>query len=171
MPSGSTQIPLTLTSHNNQSLFSDHYLDDILRRNNVWRSAVPQAQQFLTWLRDLYAQEKAQLPLYNESQLEDKWFKPIFARLGHSSWEGQAVIPGWQGKVKKPDFVFFPNETARQTAVSQQNSREYAQNALAVGEVKQWEINLSKKTGTQPTFDNQNPMYQIDTYLTLTGLE
>jgi len=60
---------------------------------------------------------------------------------------------------------------ARQTAVSKQNTAAYAQSALAVGEVKPWEVNLSKKTGTQPTFDDQNPMYQIDTYLSLTGLE
>ena len=43
--------------------------------------------------------------------------------------------------------------------------------ALAVGEVKQWGVNLSKKTGMLPIFDDQNPMFQIDTYLTLTGLE
>jgi hypothetical protein len=114
---------------------------------------------------------KAQLLHYNEDQLEDKWFKPIFARLGHAEWEGQATIPGWQGKIKKPDFFFFPDAVARQTAVSKQNTAAYAQSALAVGEVKQWEVNLSKKTGTQPTFDDQNPMYQIDTYLSLTGLE
>ncbi len=62
-----SQIPLSLTSHNNQSLFSDHYLDEILRRSADWRSAIPQAREFLTWLRELYAQEKAQIPHYKES--------------------------------------------------------------------------------------------------------
>jgi hypothetical protein len=165
------QLPLSLSSHHNQSLFSDHYLDTILRREAAWREAIPQARDFLAWLRGLYAAEKAQLPHYNENQLEDKWFKPIFARLGHEHWEGQAVIPGWQGKIKKPDFFFFPDAAARQTAVSQQNTLAYAQSALAVCEVKQWGVNLSRKTGTQPIFADQNPMYQLDTYLTLTGLE
>ena len=78
MASSASRIPHSLSNHNNQALFSDHYLDQILRRNQPWRSAIPQAQAFLTWLRDLYAQEKAQLPHYKESQLEDNWFKPIF---------------------------------------------------------------------------------------------
>ncbi len=101
-----SQIPLNLTSHNNQSFFSDHYLNDILRRSDDWRRAIPPAQEFLAWLRHLYAQEKAQLPHYKESQLEDNWFKPIFDRLGHV-WEGQAAVPGLQKSAKKPDFVFF----------------------------------------------------------------
>ncbi len=170
MTVSASPIPLSLTSHNNQSLFSDHYLNDILRRADDWAAALAPAQEFLAWLRELYAQERAQLPDYKESQLEDNWFKPIFNRLGHV-WEGQAAVPGLKRTTKKPDFVFFPDEAARKTAVAHQNSPHYAAHALAVGEVKQWEINLSKKTGTQPIFADQNPMYQIDTYLTLTGLE
>ena len=47
MASTVSQMPLSLSSHNNQSLFSDHYLDDILRRSDAWRSAILQAQAFL----------------------------------------------------------------------------------------------------------------------------
>lgn len=170
MADNGVQLPLSLASYNNQSLFSDHYLSEILFRSKTWENAVPEGRQFLTWLRTLYTQEKNQLPHYKESQLEDNWFKPIFTRLGHT-WEGQAAIPGLKGSTKKPDFAFFPDDATRKTAVSHQNTPLYTQSALAIGEVKQWEINLSKKTGNQPTFDDQNPMYQIDTYLTLTGLE
>ncbi len=170
MPNPSQQIPLILASHNNQSLFSDHYLDDILRHSPTWQTAVAHAHPLLDWLRDRYAQEQAQLTDYKEAQLEENWFKPIFERLGHV-WEVQAAIPGLKGSTKKPDYAFFPDEEARQTAVSHQNTPLYPQHALAIGEVKQWEVNLSKKTGTKPIFDDQNPMFQIDTYLTLTGLE
>lgn len=170
MPNPSQQIPLPLPSHNNQSLFSDHYLDDILFRSPAFQTAVTHARPLLNWLRDRYAQEQTQLTDYKESQLEENWFKPIFERLGHV-WEVQAAIPGLKGSTKKPDYAFFPDEEARQTAVSHQNTPTYAQHALAIGEVKQWEVNLSKKTGAKPIFDDQNPMYQIDTYLTLTGLE
>ncbi|MBK6710021.1 MAG: Eco57I restriction-modification methylase domain-containing protein [Chloroflexi bacterium] len=170
MPNPSQQIPLPLTSHNNQSLFSDHYLDDILRHTPTWQTAVTHARPLLNWLRARYTQEQAQLTDYKEAQLEENWFKPIFERLGHV-WEVQAAIPGLKNSTKKPDYAFFPDEEARQTAVSHQNTPLYAQHALAIGEVKQWEVNLSKKTGAKPIFDDQNPMYQIDTYLTLTGLE
>lgn len=165
-----TQPPLELTTFNNQSLFSDHYLRDVLRPTAVWRSAIHQGREFLGWLRDLYAREQAQLPHYKEAQLEENWLRPIFGRLGHV-WEGQAAIPGLKGNISKPDYAFFPDEAARKTAVSLQNTPAYAQTLLAVGEVKQWEVNLSKKTGSQPTFDAQNPMYQIDTYLSLSGVE
>ncbi len=80
MSESASQLSLGLAAHNNQALFSDHYLDDILFRSDAWKTAVPQGQQFLHWLRDLYALEKAQLPHYKESQLEDNWFKPIFDR-------------------------------------------------------------------------------------------
>lgn len=126
------QLPLTFSSHHNQSLFSDHYLDEILRRSDNWRPAIPQAQVFLAWLRDLYAQEKEQLAHYNEDQLEDKWFKPIFAQLGYDHWEGQAVIPGWQGSIKKPDFFFFPDAAARHTVVTDADGR-YNFNGVAAG--------------------------------------
>ena len=83
MPNPSQQIPLPLTSHNNQSLFSDHYLDDILRHTPTWQTAVTQARPLLNWLRARYTQEQAQLTDYKEAQLEENWFKPIFERLGH----------------------------------------------------------------------------------------
>ena len=111
MTSGAAQLPLGLTSHNNQSLFSDHYLDDILRRTDIWRNARPQAEAFLAWLRDLYAQEKAQLPHYKESQLEDNWFKPIFTRLGHT-WEGQAAVPGFRSAPTRGSAGWLNNHPA-----------------------------------------------------------
>ncbi|MBE2223673.1 MAG: hypothetical protein IAF02_19185, partial [Anaerolineae bacterium] len=171
MPDSAFQLPLVFKTYDNQSLFSDHYLDEILQRNGaVWLPAVEQGTQFLAWLRAKYAAEKEQLHDYKESQLEDNWFQDIFKQLGHV-WEVQAAIPGLTGSTKKPDYAFFPDEASRKQAVSLQNSADYAQAAIAVGEVKQWGVNLSKKTGKQPIFDDQNPMFQIDTYLTLTGLD
>ncbi len=163
------QPQLALASYNNQSLFSDHYLDEILRWMPGWQESLPAAADFLTWLRQLYAQEQAHLDSYNESQLEEHWFRPIFHRLGHV-WEGQASIPGLKGNIKKPDYVFFTGEAARKAAAAHQNTPAYVQAALAAAEVKKWDVNLSKKTGSQPLFDDQNPMFQIDTYLSLSGL-
>ncbi len=169
MPETPFQPQLEFSPHNNQSLFSDHYLQEILRRTPAWRDMQAPAAEFLTWLRDLYAGEQDQLASYNESQLEDNWFKPILTQLGHV-WEGQASIPGLKGNIKKPDFALFPDEAARQTAVPHQNSDQYSKDVLALLEAKKWHVNLSKKSGTQPRFDDQNPMYQIDTYLSLSNV-
>jgi hypothetical protein len=169
-------VPLQLVmgispAHRNQYLFSDHYLDNLLPQDPRWESALPQAEAFLTWLQGLYAREQHQLPNYNETQLEEHWFKPILTQLGHV-FEGQAGVPGLNHGVKWPDYVFFPDEATRQAAVGAQNTEEYAADALAVGEVKHWDVPLSKKQkGGEASFEAQNPSWQIDYYLRATGLE
>ena len=100
MPDASFQPQLGFSPHNNQSLFSDHYLQDILRRTPEWRALQTPAADFLAWLHNLYAKEGDQLENYNESQLEDNWIKPILDKLGHT-WEGQASIPALKGGIKK----------------------------------------------------------------------
>lgn len=112
------QLSLGISSHNNHYLFSDHYLNAILKTDARWTAVQPEAAAFMAWVTALYRQEEAQFPGYSESQLEDHWFKPIFDRLGHV-YEGQAKIPGLSSGVKYPDFVFFPDETARQQTTAQ----------------------------------------------------
>jgi len=169
-------VPLQLTmaigaAHRNQYLFSDHYLDNLLPQDLRWESARPEAGTFLAWLQERYAQERHLLPDYNETQLEEHWFKPILGRLGHV-FEGQASVPGLNQGVKRPDYVFFPDEATRQAAVGAQNTGEYAADALAVGEVKRWDTPLSKKQkGGEASFEAQNPSWQIDYYVRVTGLE
>jgi hypothetical protein len=58
----------------------------------------------------------------------------------------------------KSDLVFFPDEDARQAAVTAQRTEEYIADALAVGEFK----------GGGPSFNDQNPNFQIDYYPTPT---
>jgi hypothetical protein len=81
-------------------------------------------------------------------------------------------VPGLEKSIRQPDYVFFPTETDRQEAVDAQKSDEYARHGLAVGEVKQWGIDLSKKQrGGGSSFERQNPSFQIDYYLKATGLD
>jgi hypothetical protein len=170
---GSDPIQLILgvdQPHNNQYLFSDHYLENLLSKDPRWEAALPEAESFLAWLQDLYMAEGDQLAGYNESQLEDHWFRPVLEKLGHVC-EGQASIPGLQRGIKRPDYVFFQNELARQAAVKAQGTKEYADKALGAGEVKSWDVSLGKKLmGGGPSFADQNPSYQIDYYLKATGL-
>jgi type I restriction-modification system DNA methylase subunit len=157
--------------HRNRYLFSDHYLENLLPDDPHWSSALAQAEDVLVWLQDLYTGEQDQLPDYNESQLEQYWFRPIFEQLGHV-FELQASVPGLDDYAKRPDYVFFPDENARHTAVGLQNEADYAAEALAVGEVKRWDTPLGKKRrGGEPSFENQNPSWQIDYYVRITGLD
>ncbi len=169
-PSRQLNLGLGTAPYNNQFLFADHYLDQILTGDERWIAGLAEAEAFLTWLRDLYEHEREHLADYSESQLEDHWFIPIFTHLGHT-FERQARVPGLGAGVRKPDYVFFPDETTRQEAVGVQKTEDYAQHALAVGEVKAWDVHLSKKQrGGGASFEVQNPSYQIDYYLKATGL-
>jgi len=168
--------PIQLTfginpAHHNQYLFSDHYLDNLLPYDPRWDAALPEAEAFLAWLQRLYAQEQEQLPKYNENQLEEHWFKNILRQLGHV-FEGQASVPGLNDGVKRPDYIFFPDEATRQAAAGAQKTKEYAADALAVGEVKRWDVPLSRKQKSGgASFEAQNPSWQIDYYLRATGLK
>jgi len=169
-------VPLQLTmaitpTHRNQYLFSDHYLDNLLRQDPRWEGALAEAGAFLGWLQGLYTRERGQLTKYNEDQLEEHWFKPILRQLGHV-FEGQAGVPGLDVGVKRPDYVFFPDEETRQAAAGAQNTQEYAAEALAVGEVKRWEAPLSRKQeGGGASFEAQNPSWQVDYYVRITGVK
>ncbi len=165
------QLSLAMDAlYNNQFLFSDHYLDALLPRDPRWEAAREEAAAFHAWLCDLYEREGDRLEDYSENQLEEHWFKPIFERLGHV-FETQASVPGLGKGIRRPDYAFFPTEDDRQEAAAIQKTEAYAQRALAVGEVKQWGVNLSKKQrGGGTSFDRQNPSYQIDYYLKATGL-
>lgn len=144
--------PLTLiidTFHNNQYLFADHYLNHLLRADPRWAEALPQAERFLAWLRELYDQQKELLPHYSEAQLEEHWIKPILLQLGHR-FESQAVIPGLVESSRRPDYVFFATEAEQQAAILSQNTADYAAQALAVGDAKKWAIPLGPQTGRRP---------------------
>ncbi|MGD2178471.1 MAG: hypothetical protein PVG71_11675, partial [Anaerolineae bacterium] len=74
----SLQLEMGLSSaHRNQYLFSDHYLEHILPDDPRWDEALPEAEAFLAWAQDLYADERDQLADYNEDQLRDHWLTPI----------------------------------------------------------------------------------------------
>lgn len=166
------QLPLELTTapYRNHYLFSDHYLDHLLPQDPRWGDIAAAAAELYPWLQALYRREAPHLPHYNESQLEEHWLKPLLRKLGHC-FEPQATIPGLAHHINKPDYVLFPDEPARQAALAAQKSAQYAAHALAVLEVKAWEVPLSKKLpGGSPTFAAQNPSWQIDTYLRATGL-
>jgi hypothetical protein len=56
--------------------------------------------------------------------------------------------------------------------VSAQKTGDYAAQALAMGEVKGWDVPLGKRqNGGGASFDAQNPSFQVDYYLRATGLQ
>lgn len=162
-----TQAEESHLRHQNHYLFSDYYLEQLLPADDVWGNERDAAANLLTSLQQLHEKEGANLPNYNEAQLEANWIQPILEQLGwQGAYETQAVIPALTAKkIRKPDYVFFPNSEVRTAAVTRQNTEAYTNDAVAVGEAKRWGVALNKKQGGKPTFENNNPSHQIDYYL------
>ena len=73
------QISLPRTSHHNQGLFSDYYLDNILPQQ--WYALKDEAAIALKQLQSIY--DKFTPNSNNEAQIEDDWINPVLREIGH----------------------------------------------------------------------------------------
>jgi len=156
-----------LETHRNHFLFSDHYLNEVLPHQAVWREVEAEAEKALAAITELYHQKAGAFPHYNEAALEQEWIRPILDVLGHI-YHVQPPLPGAAGT---PDYAFFTDEAARQRAIPALGTPAFWEAALAVGDAKRWERPLDKRivNGAPDAFTNANPCYQIDYYLRRTG--
>ena len=163
----SVQLQLLGASHNNQRLFSDHYLNEILPRQ--WNSLQDEAAQVMAHLRRCYS--KFTPNPGNEAQTEEDWIKPVLHALGHS-FEVQASLKVPDG-TQRPDYIFYRDDAA---LVANKHKTVNAENlqslAFAVGDAKSWDRPLDKALkesgrGSEggDTFNNKNPSFQIFFYM------
>ena len=164
------QLTLPLEKHHNHYLFSDYYLDHLLPRRLDWQEATSEARAAMKRLQTIYA---AFTPTENEAQTERDWIRPVLETLDHV-FEVQPSIATPDG-VRRPDYVFFPTDKARQAAKPLQGHEDYPATALAVGDAKHWDRSLDqtlKGDGRKPRdpFTNRNPSWQIYFYMLHTSL-
>lgn len=79
-------------SNQNNNLFSDHYLDDILPKQDVWKST-EESEEVLKTIRNLYLKVRGSIEETNENQLEKDFVQPILKIIGHA-FEVQAAFLG-----------------------------------------------------------------------------
>jgi hypothetical protein len=143
----------------NKNLFSNHFLEEILpRRVEEWDDE--NIDEIFDKIKKIYFEEKDFLESYNESQLEDHFVKPILKSLGHHFEIQETTSRG-----RQPDYAFFPNDEIRKNALLRKGEKDFYKNAIAVGDAKAWKKSLDKKLGKSAAFEDQNPSFQIDTYL------
>ena len=95
-----TQLPLSLAQrHNNQQLFSDHYLNVTLPQRPEWKMLAYDAGQALARITPIV---RAYVPSDNEAQTEEDLIRPILRALGHT-FEVQPALKTPDG-TKKPDY-------------------------------------------------------------------
>ena len=167
MPETVRQLALSLETHRNHFLFSDYYLNEVLPRQPVWRTPDAEARQALEAITQLFEEQGAALPHYNESMTEEHWIRPVLHILGHV-YEVQPPLPGALGA---PDYALFADEETRQAAAPNLGKAAYWETALSVADAKRWDRPLDKRivNGAPDAFTNANPCYQIDYYLRRTG--
>ncbi|MCK4458417.1 MAG: hypothetical protein KAU52_01690 [Methanosarcinales archaeon] len=150
-------VQLSIQAVNNCNLFSNHYLKDLIRKNDEWRSNDHKA--VFDEIKKIYDAEKPFLEDLNESQLEERFFKRIF-KVMLPDFEVQAVTESQDF----PDYAFFGDANALDAAHLNKGNRSFYQNAFAVGEVKRWDTDLDR-FGKGKHDKNTNPSFQIWLYL------
>jgi len=161
------QFALSLETHRNHYLFSDHFLNQVLPGQDVWRESEAEARQALDGIVELYSRLEDALPHYNEAALEQEWIRPVLDLLGHV----YHVQPSLTGAAGTPDYAFFADEPAKQGATPTWGTSAFWETVLAVGDAKRWDRPLDKRlvNGAPDAFTNANPCFQIDYYLRRTG--
>lgn len=150
-------VQLSIQAVNNQNLFSNRYLENLIRNNDEWRSN--DHKTVFDEIKKIYDDEKPFLEDLNESQLEKSFFSRIFNVI-LPDFEVQAVTESHDF----PDYAFFEDTNARDAAHRDKGRRSFYQNAFAVGEVKRWNTNLDRP-GKGKHVKNMNPSFQIWVYL------
>jgi type I restriction-modification system DNA methylase subunit len=151
-------MPQDARPFRNSNLFSNHYLEKLVKESPQWRKAEP--EEAFASINELFQRKARALENYNESQLEENFIRPVLRILGHYF--------GVQGKVagkdRTPDYAIFPDQESQDQAEAHPGE-DYYRRAVAVGDAKSWKIPLDKSRKGQGSFEMQNPSYQIDVYL------
>ncbi len=160
------QLSLPRTSHHNQGLFSDYYLDNILPQQ--WHALKDEAAITLKKLQSIY--DKFTPNPNNEAQTEDDWIKPVLREIGHIFFDVQVPLTVPHG-TQKPDYIFYNDEIERNTHKGKVlNEADLKNSAYAIGDAKKWDRSLDKTSNENDAFNNKNPSYQIFFYMLHSGL-
>src|SRR5579863_2666638 len=137
-----------MTTHHNQQLFSDHYLDVTLPEREDWRvlAADPETlavMQRITAIFQRYRPSEGE----KEAQTEERFVKLVLRALGHI-FEVQPSL-ATPGRAQTPDYVFYRDENALEENKGKLlNEALLAAKAYAVGDAKSWERPLDQALRT-----------------------
>jgi len=154
---------------NNQSLFSDYYLTELVKDEDFFKKSHNEVEEILDKIKEIYEREKKFLTDdLNEAETERRFIRPVLNALGYI-YSLQPTVHSPEG-IRRPDFAFFAvEEDLEETEKKFKGKNEYFTKAISVGDAKHWDRSLDKKVkGPGDPFTNHNPSYQIDFYLRAT---
>lgn len=103
-------------AYENRQLFSNHYLEERLRRDPLWGDVAEEAERARQALRRMLAEQEGALASANERQTEERWIIPVLRALG---W-GFEVQPEAKrlGAVQYPDYALFATQPEADAAAA-----------------------------------------------------
>ncbi len=155
----------TLNYRTNRDLFSNHHLDEHLPETEAWDQVdEEELQEAYDEIKKLWEREKDTAPKRNESQLEEKFIRPMFRKLGIPF----EVEESTESTQRRPDYAFFRTEEDGVDAFQRrEEGGDFYKNAIAVADAKRWGRKLD--TRGKKKRDYENPSHQIDQYLRFTS--
>ena len=159
----STQTALDYRT--NRDLFSNYHLDEHLPETEAWNEIdEEELQAAYDEIKTLWDEQKSTVERRNESQLEEKFIRPMFRKLG-IPFEVEESANETQ---RRPDYGFFETEADATDAFQRrEDGGDFYQNAIAVADAKRWGRKLD--TRGEKKRDYENPSHQIDQYLRFTS--
>jgi len=147
----------SINPYRNNNLFSNYYLEKYLPKSPEWKKNdhIDAFEQ----IKKIFNRESASLGIYNEKQLENHFFNEIFTILGFVF----EVTEPTQAR-NFPDYAFFIDRKNLDDAHKNKETLPFFTNAIAIGEVKQWKVDLDKVSKNEYNI-SENPSLQIWTYL------
>src|SRR5437868_3118242 len=97
-------MALTQPPHNNQQLFSNHYLDEVLPQRLDWLALASEAQPVLAAITTIFKRYKPN-EKEKEAQTEYNFVRLVLQALGHI-FEVQPSLAVPHG-TQTPDYIFY----------------------------------------------------------------
>lgn len=143
--------------YRNNNLFSNYFLENYIKKSPEWGNTDHIAA--FEQIKAICNRESKFLSTYNEKQLENHFFNEIFTILG---FEYEVTEPTEARNF--PDYAFFSDRKNLEDAHKNKDIISFFTNAIAIGEVKQWKVDLDKISKNEYSI-SENPSLQIRTYL------
>lgn len=157
----SDQLALALGPYVNRKLFSDHFLRERLPAWPEFAGCDPAA--LLHDLAELWHRERAGLASANEAQTEERFIKPVLARLGFAFTVQAGVRTA--GGHRQPDYALFAEEAERTAADLREGADRY-RSAVGVCDAKRFDRPLDRR---RDGVLSEDPVAQIIHYIAVTG--
>ena len=159
-----TETATIVNAVNNSGLFSNHYLEDMIRKVPEWDDDALLRETFMQ-IKEIFDRKGKNFEKYVEADLEHNLIRPVFDKLGHHYGVQESV----HHDPLKPDYAFFPDRKTLDEAYSHKKDTEgFYKKAVVVGDAKAWNVALDKSRQGKAQRDMANPSYQIDNYLRAT---